>query len=666
VNERPRLTSARALTVGAALLWLSACGGGGGGGSASPGAAGVPVTPPRAPSSVTISGTIKGTGPYVLEKTRHANATRRTSALTFASIHVDGALYTGDAGAYKLTNQKDQSPPSDGVYTASLSFSNVPAGNNQWALLTFTGVAADGSKIPLGEVGGLVDIGGSSTNTASLTSTTTLTLQLFATLLGSGLITPYDLDNTANLSDVLASRITGFGVPANPQTGVFDSGALQQLYDAVAPSYQRVMTVATSPNTAGSVVLVRDYTNTAELNLESNLETFLGDIGLPPLVPPNPGSFLLRASGVLGYDPSCGGFSLTTGQLRTAGPPVTPVPSTVRSCSVPNATGTTSVRNVYGGNVMVGATNDPYDSSLSGTPPFTGGWTALAPRAASLTPANVNVATASTELAVVVDDPYYAAFPLSVAPFGVYPSFGTGPLSATSFTLAKRSPIDPFRYVESGFSGTQETVLVDTFNPWNVPSSSLALCAQPVPLFVGMVLPPCFPLTSAQPFHVVRPFTDDGTNLTYYNWAVGGASGTIEPDGSGTGYDVTPAGAGTVTLGTTTPTALIARSQFTIVNDLPVGTVWTVTATGAGGGTFTNSGKNVACGCGGTVAVVELDDLANTKAIAGITLSVDPGNTPFVFGPVYADPIGTSVASVARRVSEIRHRTPSQRRRGAY
>ncbi|MDB5072477.1 MAG: hypothetical protein JWM87_3588 [Candidatus Eremiobacteraeota bacterium] len=663
VNERPRFTSVRVLTMGAALLWLSACGGGGGsaGSSVAPGAPGVPVPPPRSPSNVTISGTLNGTGPYVLAK-RRANAARRTSSgFSFDHIQVDGTLYTADAASYTLKNSTTIPAPSNNVYAASVSFSNVPSGNNQWALLTFTGVASDGSKIALGELGGLIDVGGSSTNTAALNASTTLSLQLFGTMLGSGLITPYDIDNTANLSDVLASTIQSSGVAPNAQTGVFDAGGLQQVYNFAAPLFQRQMTVSTSPGTPGNVVLVRDYTNTAELNVENNLETFLGDIGLPPLDTPNAGSFLLRISGVLGFDLKCGGFGVSKGQLRTAGVPLRPVPSVVRSCSVPNPTGSVNLRNVYGGNLMVGATNDPYDGN-PWTPPFTGGWTTAAPRAASQALPNISVPTASTQLAVTIDDPYYAAFPLSVAPFGVYPLFGTGPLSATDFGAVKFSPIDPFRYVESGFSGTQETVLIDTFNPWNVPVADLALCDQPVPLFVGMVLPSCFQLNAAQPFNILRPFTDDGTNLGYYNWAVGGAGGTIAPDGSGTGYDVVPAGAGTVTLTTTTPTALFARSQVEIINELPLGTVWTVTVVGAANSTRTNTGVNVACSCGKTAAIVELDDVGNTKTIKSFTLSVNPGNTPFLIGPIYADPTGTSIATVARRLAANRHRAPQNRR----
>ena len=661
MNERPRFTSVRVLTIGAALLWLSACGGGGGGGSTAPGAGpAAPVTPPRAPSSVTISGTLNGTGPYVLSR-RRANGTRRTSsAFSFDHIQVDGTLYTADAASYSLKNSTTIPAPSNNVYTASVNFSNVPSGNNQWALLTFTGVAADGSKIALGELGGLIDVGGSSTNTASLTATTTLTLQLFGTLLGSGLITPYDLDNSPSLSTQLASMIQGFGLAPNSQTGVFDAGGLQQVYNAAAPSFQRNVVISTSPGTPGNVVLVRDYTNNAELNLENNLEAFLTDIGLPALDTPNAGSFLLRVSGVLGFDLKCGGFGVSKGQLRTAGPPVTPVPSLVRTCSVPNPTGSVNVRNVYGGNLMIGATNDPYDGKPWDAP-FNGGWITAAPRAGSLTPVNVSVPTASTELAVTVDDPYYAAFPLAVAPFGVYPLFGTGPLSATEFGAVKNSFIDPFRYVESGFSGTQEIVLIDTFSPWNIAATNLALCDQPLPLFVGIVLPPCFQLNAAQPFHITRWFTDDGTNLSYYDWAVGGAGGAVVADGSGTGYDVTPAGAGAVTLTTTRPSALFARSQVEIINNLPLGTVWTVTATGTGGGTYTNTGVNVACGCGGTAAIVELDDIGNTKSVKTITLSVDPSNTPFLVGPIYADPTGTSLATVARRVSERGHRAPHGR-----
>lgn len=659
MNNVFRRTRARVLTTVAALLWLSACGGGGGGGSSvAPPAPGGPSTPPRAPSSVTISGTLKGTGPYVMAQRRRPNGSLRAprAAFTFDHIQVDGTLYTGDAAAYELKNSTTIPPPADGVYTASVSFSNVPSGNNQWALLAYTGVAADGSKIALGELGGLINVGGSSTNTASLTASTTLTLQLFGTLLDSGLITPYDLDNNPNLASDIATTIAGGGVAVNPGTGVFDAGGLQQLFSRVSPAYERFITVSTNPNTPGNVVVLRDYTNPSELNLENNMESFLTDIGLPPLDTPNAGSFLQRISGVLGFDLQCGGFSVTKGQLHTAGTTVTPVPSVVRTCSVPNPTGTVSVRNVYGGNLMIGATNDPYDQNTSWTQPFMGGWATVAPRVPRLPSVPVLVPTASTELALVVNDPYAAAFPLSAAPYGVFPTFGTGPLSGTELTAAKHSAIDPFRFVESGFSGTTETVTIDTFNPWNVPVANLSLCTQPIPLFVGMTLPACIAANAPQPFQITRTFTDDGTNLGYYNWVVGGAGGgSIAADASGETYDVTPAGAGTVTLTTTTPTALFGRTQFAIINDLPVGTLWTVSAVGAvGHDAHTNSGANVACGCGSSVAVVEMDDIANLKNIERVTLSVDPGNTPFTVGPIYADPSGTSIATVTRRLTAKR------------
>ncbi|HWT07294.1 MAG TPA: hypothetical protein VN224_16125 [Xanthomonadales bacterium] len=658
------MTRARVGTAMAALAWLCACGGGGGGGGGTSIAPGpVSTQPPaRSASSVAISGTLSGSGPYILSGRRRVNALRRTpSTLTFGYIQVAGTLYTADAAAYELKNTTAISVPSNGVYSASLNFSNVPAGNNEWAVLEFTGVAADGSKLALGELAGLVNVGGSSTNTATLTAQTTVAFQLFGSLLASGLITPYDIDNTTNLSDVLAGQVGNSGVMPDPNTGTLTAGALQQLYNSTAPLFQRSLSISTNPSTSGSVVLLRDYTNAAELNLENNLETLLVDIGLPPLDTPNAGSFFLRNSGVLGFDLKCGGFGVSSGQLRTAGTTVTPVPSVVRSCSVPNPTGTVAVRNVYGGNLMVGATNDPYQPGFVWSQPFTGGWTPASPRARQDS-SPITVSTASTELALSIVDPFDAAFPLSAAPFGVYPTFGTGRLSVTKFTTPKSSPIDPFRYVESGFSGSAETVVIDTFNPWNVPVANLSLCAQPVPLFVGIVLPACFASNASQPFNILRPFTDDGTNLSYYNWVVGGAGGTIAADPSGTAYDVTPAGPGVVTLTTTTPTALFGRTQFEIFNELPLGTLWTVTAfSSTTHAARTNSGANVTCSCGGTAAIVEMDDVADVKSIEKITLSVDPGNTAFTVGPIYADPTGTSIATVARRLTN-RHRASSKPR----
>jgi hypothetical protein len=645
----------RAAITTAALLSLAACGGGSGSSAAGgPNPISGPTAAPRSASAVTISGTIVGSGPYVHAHGRRPQGLRSARALTFQMIQVDGTLYTADAAAYTVHNTGSIAAPSNSVYAASVHFSNVPAGNNLWGLLTFTGVAADGSRIALGELGGLISVGGSSANTATFTASTTLQLQVFATLLRSGLITPYDIDNNFNLASTISTIISNSGVAPNANTGVFDAGGLQQIYNAAAPSFQRNATISTSPNTAGSVVLVRDYTKPAELNLESNLETFLGDIGIPVLGTQNAGSFVLLVSGVLGFDQNCGGFSLNPGLLRTAGTTVTPVPSLVLSCSVPNPTGTVSVRNVYGGNLMIGATNDPYDPSQSWSLPFAGGWLANPGFAAAGAPAPLSVPVASTELALQVNDPYGVAFPLAAAPFAVFPTFGTGPLSGTELTTATRSPIDQFRYVQGPFSGSASTVTIDTFNPWNVAAANLSLCTEPIPLSVQMVLPACYAVNAAQPFAITRTFTDDGTNLSYYNWALGGAGGsggTIVPDGSGSTYDVTPAGPGIVTLTTTTPTALFGRSQIEIFNELPLGTIWSVTVTtSVNHASHTNSGANTTCSCGGTAAIVEIDDLGSLKNIEQITLSVDPSNTPFTVGPIYGDPTGTSVVHGRHRV----------------
>ena len=658
----------RAAITTAALLSLAACGGGGG---SSPSGGTTPVTgptaAPRAASGVTISGTLNGSGPYVRARGRRPQSVRGTRALTFQTIQVDGTLYTADAAPYTVHNTGSIAAPTNSDYTASVHFSNVPSGNNLWGLLTYTGIAADGSKIALGELGGLISVGGSNANTATFTPSTTLQLQVFATLLRSGLITPYDLDNNFNLPSTIGTIITNSGVAPNPNTGVFDAGGLQQIYNAAAPSFQRNATISTNPNTGGSVVLVRDYTNAAELNVETNLETFLGDIGIPVLGTQNAGSFVLRVSGVLGYDQGCGGFQITPGQLHTAGSTVTPVPSFVLSCSVPNPTGTVAVRNIYGGNLMIGATNDPYDPSLSWSLPFTGGWLANPPFAAGA-PAPFSVPVASTAIALQVNDPYAAAFPLSAAPFAVFPTFGTAPLSGTELTTPPRSNIDQFRYAESPFSGNAATVIIDTFNPWNVAASNLSLCTEPIPLSVQMVLPACYAVNGTQPFNITRTFSDDGTNLGYYDWAPGGAGGsggTIVADGSGSGYDVTPAGPGIVTLTTTTPTALFGRSQIEIFNDLPLGTLWTVTVvTSDLHNAHTNSGANTTCSCGGTVAIVEIDDLGSLKGIQQITLSVDPSNTAFAVGPIYGDPTGTSVVHAKRRQPSSRGRAPIKPMRG--
>ncbi|MDB5042249.1 MAG: hypothetical protein JWN27_2975 [Candidatus Eremiobacteraeota bacterium] len=638
----------RSAAVSAAFV-LAACGGGGGGSTGGTGgSSAVPVGPPKATSALTISGTLSGTGPYVLGGKRRPAGTRGTSvqpvAPTFDHIDVHGTLYAADASATPITNTVTIPPPAGGVYTANVGFSNVTSGNNEWALLEFTGVAADGSKIALGEVGGLVNVGGSNPNTAALNATTTLSLQLFITLVGSGLISTYDIDNLPNLSSLLASRIaTAGGITPDPATGVFTAGAMQQLYSLIGPGFERVVSISTNPATPGNFAIVRDYTNASELNLEASLTQFLGDIGIPSILTSNAGSFLLRTSGVLGYDRNCGGFTVDAGTLRLARPGLTVVPADVRPCTVPNPTGSEQVRNVYGGNVMIGATNDPYDPTAPFTQPFLGGWTSVAGRPTGAPPAAVNVAIASTEFTITVNDPFEAAFPFMTAPYGAFPTFGTGAFSATNFHQLANSP-DPYRAVELGFTGNQETVVVDTFNPWNVSTANLSLCSVPFPKAVIVVLPACFPLGAVQPITVARTFGDDGSNLSYFNWTLGGAGGTIAPDAGGIGYDVTP-NPGTITLTTTTPTALYGRSQLTVFNNLPIGTVWTATVTTSDNNWIhTNHGANVAgCGCGKTAAIIELDDIASTKPVNNITLSVDAGATGFVLDSIFADPSGTSI-----------------------
>ncbi|MDB5028185.1 MAG: hypothetical protein JWO66_1874, partial [Candidatus Eremiobacteraeota bacterium] len=631
---------ARSGALAAALLWLAACGGGGGGGSTGGPTGGsvpaVPTSPPKAASALTVSGTINGTGPYVRVAKRRVADARRTSGAgpTFDHIEVTGTLYAADTSATQVKNTVTVPPPASGVYTASVGFSNVGTGNNQWALLEFTGVAADGSKIALGEVGGLINVGGTNPTTAALNATTTQTLQLFITLLAGGLVSTYDIDSVPTLSNTLASQIANAGVAPDPMTGVFTAGAMQQLYTAIAPLYQRVVTISTNPSTAGNFQIIRDYTNASELNLEASLTQFLGDIGIPSVLTPNAGSFLLRTSGVLGYDFKCGGFSVDRGTLRLARPGVAVVPSDVFPCAVHNATGSEQVRNVYGGNILIGATNDPYDSNLPFSLPFRGGWTSVPPRAAGNTPAPVNVAIASTEFPIVVNDPYGAAFPNVFTPYGAFPTFGTGALSATNFHQVTYG-FDPYRAVALGFTGNQQTIVVDTFNPWNVASANLSLCNVPFTLEPAvLLLPSCFPLSAAQPLVITRSFFDDASNLSYYNWAVAGAGGTIMP-GSGTGYAVTP-NAGTITLATTTPTALYGRTQLTIYNNLPTGLVWTATVTtSANHKTHTNHGTNtLICSCGQIAAIIQLDDLATAKAIENITLSVDAGAAAFTFGPI--------------------------------
>jgi len=200
-------------------------------------------------SNVVVTGSIKGIGPTLLANKRRVarSLPGSTPSLSFASVSVTGTLFPGDAGTTDITNSTTISPPTNGVYKAAVSFSNVPVHDNEWVILQFTGVASDGSKIALGELGGLLNVASGNTTSAALTVATTQNLQVFAGLLALGDISTYDLDKSPGLSATIAADTAALKINADPTTQIYSSGALGEILTALAQKFQRSLTISTSP-----------------------------------------------------------------------------------------------------------------------------------------------------------------------------------------------------------------------------------------------------------------------------------------------------------------------------------------------------------------------------------------------------------------------------------
>jgi hypothetical protein len=549
-----------------------------------------------------ISGSISGTGPQLLAHVRRlAIRPGHPMAFTFKSYSAQATLFPGDAGDNIVTNT-GAATFSGGIYKASISLSNVPVHDNEWAILQFTGVATDGSQIALGELAGLINVTASPTNSSTLTEATTQTFQVFATLASNGEIATYDLDKTSTLASTLASDISATGIKPDPTTLLFDANELNALYNDIAPKFERNATISASPAVSGSFLLLRDYTNASELYLASNLFNFFSTFALNVQLPVIGGVFGGSLAG-------CGSFEAAA-PLHEPETNPTPVPSLVNSCVIPES-GSTTIHNVYGGHLLIGASNNPFNFEVPAATPFDGGFTSFAGHAPGTFATTVT--TASTQQSIKVTDPAGFAFGAQffasqgLGTFFTQPGFGNTPLSAATFTAS----VEPaYRIlIPALYSSTNNTLIVDTLDPWDISAADTQLC--------GGVS--CFALTAAQPFVIQRPFADAGTKLTYFAWkATGTASGIsqLTPNPPG-GYNVTISGAGTATL--TTSTASVLEPRQVVLIEAPTvlpGSTWTITAKDAAGNTYTDSAPSE-----DGLVTITMDSVGNTVTTKSIAIS---------------------------------------------
>lgn len=516
-------------------------------------------------------------------------STAGASALHFKSIVVDGTLYPGDAAPYSVQNEITMPPPSNGKYSATMSFSNVPVHRNEWVVLTFTGVAADGSKVSLGELGGVVNVPSTSGKVPQLTVASTLTFQAFAMMVTSGEVSTWDLDNTPDLASKIHNAVVAAHVTPDPTTLLFNRAELATLYPLIARLFERVFRVKAP--IAGSVLVVPDYTNDEEIDLQgflSAIQTFFNE--------PFP-----KVGEVIG-NRGCGIMDV---ERPINAPATTPlVPELVAPCTVPKGAGAPVVlSNAYGGHLLIGATNNRFTFPLDTTTPYVGGFTTISGSPPGLR--TVTVPTGATQKTVATNDPAGYAFGPNISPSAsrfifVQPNFKGSPLGQTLF-----APPGTFGrvFVPMNYSAVNNTVEVETFNPFDINIKNMEVCA-------GIS---CMPLSSNTTFTIVRPFADTGQNLTYFNWKPGGVATAVSQAAGG--YNVTVSGAGTATLTTTHPSTLFAQQSVVIDNNVP-SSQWTVTVTDTNGSKF----RNFAFG-DPTTAEVQMLSVSHVIQTKSITLS---------------------------------------------
>jgi len=556
---------------------------------------------PQSGTRLLLSGAIPASGgPQMLAHVRRPFIdTRHRFAFTLKNVSVLATLFPGDAGHNLITNSA-VIPVPVGAFSATVSLSNVPVHNNEWAMLQFVGNATDGSQVALGELTGLVNVASTTTNTATLSDTTSTTFQVALFMMQNGAISTNDLDSSATLASTLATNIAGTGVTPDPTTKLFTAGGLTRIYNTIEPKFAGNVTITPSPATTGTLFILRDYTNASELNLVSNLEQFA--IGFAPAVqPPVIGDVIAGSAGS-----SSGGFN-TSIPLHSPSTNPEPIPSLVSAYMTSG--GAQTVRNVYRGHILVGATNNTFSSFPPPTPPFNGGFAAFAGHAPGSF--SVTVPTALTQKTFAVSDPagfafgaaFYNTEPPNFSAFLAQPNFGTAPLSSTTFFSTVTGGGTEVM-VPTPYSSTSNKIIAGTFNIWDIAIANMQICA-------GVT---CWGLGTTAPPPIKRPFADAGTKLTFFNWKPTGTATTITQTPGG--YSITISGPGTATLTTTTPSVLLARQRITISGGPGTPTTWTLTAKDALSNIYSNSGTS---NFGSTI--IDMDSVGQTVTTTQIVLS---------------------------------------------
>jgi len=613
------------------LLTLAACGGGGGGSSAGsalppasqPGAGGTLIPPSSAAVgtvSAKASAVSSGLPLSTKSKFRRAQSLRSTMGLTIASVEVDGAIYPGTAGSVPVVNKQTLTPVNNQV-SIDLTFSNVPAGNNEWMLLNLIGIASDGSKLDLGWLASLVNVTANQGTSVGLGATSTQEYEVFHALLWDRILSSVDLADPA-LATTLATQIAAAGQTPDATAQLYTPIQLGAIFDSIVPNYIHNLTVDTSTLVNASYIsILPDYTNKAENNLTASLYT---DTGVYYPVPANNA-----------YGPNNGGGGLApcyAFSQQPAGPAPPTDPKVYDTCLRTFSVSPNQVfvlNNVYGGPVLVGMSDF--------TTPFTGGWTSLP--SVGLAPAGTtaHVTQAATDQAIAVTDPQAIAFNCAWGMCGNFLTRGL-PGFINPFYPRVGGDSNLVWANSNGFGPTSNIVHADTWGYANQAAAGLEFCAN-------TETDPCASLASiaaaGNTYTVHREFTDPGTNFSYYKYA---GSGGITSIGQGQRCNGGPQGMVAKTDGTSASGSFTTTTPFyvgydgspawislsgnscdsnNVQYDMRAAATWSVSLTASDGTTYTGSMKS-----GYNYVNVPIDGLLKTIQVTSMTITYTmPANT---------------------------------------
>ena len=528
-------------------------------------------------------------------KSPHPHARRAPEAAgDFKQIEVSGSILPSYAGISSVSNIVLVAPPKKGnVVSATDTFTNVPKGNNEFAVFAIYGVASDGSTVFLGSLATIVNVGTNSQMNVTANVSSTLVFQAEQAMIEAGELSAADLMKKPTLANTVQGYLNGLKLKPDKQTGLLSDGSLTTLVKTEMTALRRTFVPTTSAG-AQYLTVANDASSYAENALLFNEGTFLV------------GNFY-------GYRPTgapCSSFS-------KAHVPGVRSKLWAYSCasyfnvSPPNSA---PLLYVYGGPLIVGQVNFayPYTGSISKQPALAAG-----------SKANVTLPALQPKVRnITTKDPQDWAYG-----FSGYPEMYRASMLGTGYVSP--NPYYDWAYVRpGGWSAGNPIIPVMTWNPWDVPSSQFQVCSWNSPV---ISTPNCLPLTSNSTLAVNPPFYDWGNNKSYFNWAGTGVILTAEPTGACTftnGYQISYTGT-TFSITTHTTTWLAPGQLIEFYFDPSSSTCTgvsfsasvTISATGADGHSYMNTGFTFFDAFYGYVPYVYMNSVTHNTKINSMTIT---------------------------------------------